>query len=154
MPITIRDVRAFLDAEEVDYPKAKSLGPEAIPILLGLVRGGDLGLASKATFLASMIESDQSLAVLEAAAASSEPLLRVAAASGIRNLAEPHAERVLDLLRADPDAGIRKVVLASAGRLRSPQVAAKIQQMAETDPEPFVRELAASTVIKLRGPSQ
>jgi hypothetical protein len=107
-------------------------------------------LASKAAFLASMIEGDQSVAVLEAAAASSEPLLRVAAASGIRNLTGPHAERMLDLLRGDPDAGIRKVVLASAARLTSPQVAAKIQQMAETDPEPFVRELAASTVNKLR----
>jgi gamma-glutamyltranspeptidase len=53
-------------------------------------------------------------------------------------------------LRNDPDAGIRKVVLKSADRFRSPQVAAKLQQMAETDPEPFVRELAASTVKKMK----
>jgi HEAT repeat protein len=150
MPITMKDVRAWLDADEVDYANAKKLGPAAIPFLMELVQGGDLGLASKATYLASLIRSEQSVAVLETAAARNEPVLRVAAASGIRNLPEVQAERVLDLLRNDPDAGIRKVVLKSADRFRSPQVAAKLQQMAETDPEPFVRELAASTVKKMK----
>lgn len=151
MAITMKDVRFWLDAEEPDYAGAKrKLGAAAVPYLLELVQGGDLGLASKATYLASMIKSEQSAAVLEAAAATNEPVLRVAAASGIRNLPKVQAERVLDLLRNDPDAGVRKVVLKSAVRLRSPQVAAKLQQMVETDPEPFVRELAASTVKEMK----
>lgn len=150
MSITMQDVRAWLDADEVDYPRAKRLGSAAIPFLMELVQGGDLGLASKATYLASLIKSGQSAAVLERAAARNEPVLRVAAAAGIRNLPEVQAERVLDLLRNDPDAGIRKVMLKSADRFRSPQVAAKLQQMAETDPEPFIRELAASTVKKMK----
>lgn len=151
MAITMKDVRFWLDAEEPDYAGAKrKLGAAAVPYLLELVQGGDLGLASKATYLASMIKSEQSAAVLEAAAATNEPVLRVAAASGIRNLPKVQAERVLDLLRNDPDAGVRKVVLKSAVRFRSPQVAAKLQQMVETDPEPFVRELAASTVKEMK----
>ncbi|HEX7344878.1 MAG TPA: HEAT repeat domain-containing protein [bacterium] len=150
MPITMKDIRARLDAEEVDYANAKKLGPAAIPFLLELVQGGDLGLASKATYLASLIKSEQSAAVLEAAAARNEPVLRVAAASGIRNLPEVQAERVLDLLRNDPDAGVRKVMLKSAERFRSPKLAAKLQQMAKTDPEPFVRELAVSTVKTMK----
>ena len=150
MPITMKDVRTWLDGDEVDYTKAKRLGSAAIPFLMELVQGGDLGLASKATYLASLIKSEQSAAVLETAAARNEPVLRVAAASGIRNLPEVQAERVLDLLINDPDAGIRKVTLKSADRFRSPQVVAKLQQMAETDPEPFVRELAASNVKKMK----
>ncbi len=150
MPITIRDVRAWLDAEEVDYANAKKLGPAAIPFLMELVKGGDLGLASKATYLASLIKSKQSVAVLEAAAARNEPVLRVAAASGIRNLTEGQAERVLDLLGNDPDVGIRKVVLKSAVGFKSPRLAAKLKEIAETDPEPFLRELAASTVKKMK----
>ena len=85
MPITMEDVRAWLDADEIDYANAKELGPEAIPFLMELVQGGDLGLASKATYLASLIKTEQSAAVLEVAAARNEPVLRVAAASGIRN---------------------------------------------------------------------
>jgi HEAT repeat protein len=150
MPITMQDVRAWLDAEEVDYASAQKLGPAAIPFLMELVQGGDLGLASKATYLASLIKGKKSVAVLEAAAARNEPALRVAAASGIRNLPEAQAEKVLDQLKDDPDAGIRKVVLKSAVRLKSPRVAAKLQQMAKSDPEPFIRELAASTAKKIK----
>jgi HEAT repeat protein len=150
MAITMKDVRAWLDADEVDYKKAKRLGSAAIPFLMELVQGGDLGLASKATYLASLIKSEQSAAVLETAVARNEPVLRVAAASGIRNLPEVQAERVLDLLINDPDVGIRKVTLKSADRFRSSSVLAKLQQMAETDPETFVRELAASTLKKMK----
>jgi HEAT repeat protein len=142
----MKDVRAWLNAEAVDDANAKKLGAAAVPFLMDLVQSGDLGLASKATYLAGLIKSKRSAAVLEAAATRNEPVLRVAAAAGIRNLAEVQAERVLDLLKSDPDAGIRKVVLKSAVRFRSPRIVAKLQHMAKTDPEPFVRELAASSV--------
>lgn len=150
MPITMKDVRTWLDAEEVDYNKAKALGSAALPFLMELVQGGDLGLASKATYLASMIRSQKSAAVLEKAAARNEPVVRVAAASAIRNLSEVPAGKLVDLLKNDPDAGIRKVMLKSAERLRSPKLAAKLQKIADKDPEPFVRELAASTVTKMK----
>jgi HEAT repeat protein len=150
MSITLSDVRARLDPDEVDYSKARRLGPDALPFLMELVKGGDLNLASKAAYLASMISSDQSMAVLEAAAASKETVVRVAAASGIRNLLEADAEKILKLMKNDPDSGVRKVVLKSVPNFRSPQLVAKVQEMAEKDPEPFVRDLAASTLKKLR----
>ena len=150
MSITMQAVRAWLDADEVDYANAKKLGSAAIPFLMELVQGGDLGLASKATYLASLIKSKQSADVLEAAAARDEPVVRVAAASCIRNLSQTQAEHMLDRMIDDPDVGIRKVALTSAVNLTSPKVAAKLQQMAETDPEPFVRELAASTVKTMK----
>lgn len=149
MPITMKDVRAWLDADEVDYANAKELGPEAIPFLMELVQSGDVGLASKATYLASLIKTEQSAVVLEAAAARNEPVLRVAAASAIRNLPEIQAEKLFDLFTNDPDAGIRKVLLKSAEQFKSLEVEAKLQQMAEVDPEPFVRELAASAVKRM-----
>ena len=146
MAITMQDVRARLDPDEVDYGEARRLGPAAIPFLMQLVQGGDPALASKAAYLASLISSDQSTAVLETAAASKEAVVRVAAASGIRNLPDAAAERVLELVRNDPDVGVRKVALQSVARFKSPQLAAKVQKIAEEDSEPFVRELAASTV--------
>lgn len=150
MAITMKDVRAHLDPEEVNYSRARRLGSGAIPFLMELVRGGDLRLASKAAYLASLISSDQSMEVLEAAAASPEAVVRVAAASGMRNLSGMNAERLLDLVKDDSDAGVRKVAVQSISRFKSPQLAAKVQKIAEEDPEPFVRELAASTVDRMR----
>ena len=57
---------------------------------------------------------------------------------------------MLDRLKDDPDAGIRKVALTSAVRLTSPRLEAKLRQMAEMDPEPFVRDVAAATVKKMK----
>lgn len=144
MAVTMKDVRAFLDPEEPNYAAAKSLGPDALPFLLELVRGGDLGLASKATYLASLIKSDKSVEVIEAAAATGEPILRVAAASGLQNLKPAHAERVLNALKNDPDAGVRKVMVKSAARVSSPRIAAVLKQLAQSDPEPFVRRAIVS----------
>lgn len=140
---SIKEVRAWLDPEEPDYPgAAAALGPAALPALRELIQGGDLGLASKATYLASMIPGPAAVDALRAAHARNEPLLRVAAASGIRNLPRAAAEQVFELLHDDPDAGVRKVVLQSAVVLDSPAVLARVRSLAASDPEPFVRELA------------
>lgn len=77
MSVTMNDVRARLDPDEVDYLEARKLGPEAAPFLMQLVQGGNLALASKAAYLASMISGDQSMSVLEAAATSKETVVRV-----------------------------------------------------------------------------
>lgn len=151
MAITMMDVRFWLDPDEVDYTSAKrKLGSAAIPYLMELVRGADLGLASKATYLVSMIKSDQTPEVMKAAAKSSEPLLRVAAASGIRNLPSVQAVMMVDELIDDQDVGVRNVLVKSAARFRSRQMVARMQKMAEMDPEPFVRELAESTVRSMK----
>ncbi len=150
MAITMKDVRARLDPDEVDYSKARKLGPEAIPFLMELVQGGNLGLASKAAYLASMILSPRSLAVLKKAAESKEAVVRVAAASAIRNLSEANAAKVMEMIGNDPDPGVRKVALKSASRFKSPRLAAKVQKMAEKDPEPFIRDLAAGTVKEMK----
>jgi len=147
MAITLMDVRARLEPDEVDYLSARKLGPQAIPFLMELVQGGDLALASKAAYLASMILSPRSAAVLEKAAASQEAVVRVAAASAIRNLSAADAEKVMDLMKNDPDAGVRKVVLKSVSLLKSRRLSMKAKNMAQEDPEPFIRDLA-------RGPAK
>jgi HEAT repeat protein len=142
MPLTMQELRYWLDAEEVDYQQASKLGAAAAPLLLELVQGANLNLACKAVYLGSLLRGKGATAVLEAAAISKEPVVRVAAAAGIRNLRPAAAELLLDVLAHDPDAGIRKVALQSANRLRSPQLVAKAHALAAHDPEPFIRELA------------
>ena len=150
MAITMQDVRKWLDPEEVDYANAKKLGPAALPFLLELVNGGDLSLASKATYLASLIKGKKSAAVLEAALAKDEPVLKSAAAAGMRNLTDSQAERVMTILQDDKDPSIRKVALKSAAAFKSPAIVAKVQQLSASDPEPYVRELAGQTLQKMK----
>ncbi|HLB70695.1 MAG: HEAT repeat domain-containing protein [Candidatus Methanoperedens sp.] len=149
MSINMKDVRAQLDPDEPDYAEAAKLGPDAIPFLKELVNGKDTMLASKAAYLASLIKSDRSVSVLEAAAGSREPVVRIAAASGIRNLSEQDASRVSDLLIEDQDTGVRKVTLKSISNFRSPGLVAKVKKLADKDPEPFIRDLASSTVRRM-----
>lgn len=145
MAVTMNDVKRWLDVDEPDYPAArKALGAGAAPHLKALIEGGDLGLASKATYLASLLAGTTALPLLRAAHARGEPLLRVAAASGIRNLPARQGAQAFEMLAGDADPGVRKVALRSAVGLTAPKVVARIQALAERDPEPFVRDVARS----------
>lgn len=150
MPISMKDVRAHLDPDEVDYPEAQKLGPEAVPFLVELFEGHDLGLASKAVYLASLIPCSESFALLQKAAASSDPVLRVAAASSIRNLPEVDAEKMMNLLSKDADVGVRKVVLNSIAKFKSPSFKKQVLEMSKKDPESFIRDLAVSIEQKMQ----
>lgn len=150
MSVTMKDVRAYLDPDEPDYAEAAKMGPDAISYLKELVNGPDIMLASKAAYLASLIKSDKSVSVLEAAAGNREPVVRVAAASGLRNLSEQDAGKVSDLLIEDRDTGVRKITLKSISGFRSPKMIAKVQKLAEKDPESFIRDMAFSAVSKMK----
>jgi hypothetical protein len=119
-------VRALLDLDEPRYAEAAKLGAKAIPHLRTLVREGDPMLASKATYLASLIRSGGALDVVKAAAESSEPTVRVAAAAAARNLPAAATDEVLASLSSDEDAGVRKTALrATAASVAAPPLSAE-----------------------------
>ena len=139
----IQQVKAWLDAEEPDYPAAaRALGVAALPAITQLIQGGDLALATKATYLASLVPHPSAADALRVAQSRSEPLMRVAAASGIRNLDPAHGEALFEALHRDPDAGVRKVALRSAATLNSPKMLQRLRTLSASDPEPSLRELA------------
>lgn len=146
MATTMNEVRAFLDAEEVDYAAASILGPEALPVLHELVRGDDPMLASKGAYLASLIPGDQQPAILADAARSSEVTVRVAAASGLANLDEPDAATLVDNLLGDDDLGVRKQAVRSASAFDSASMADRVRRIAEGDAEEALRDIAADAL--------
>lgn len=150
MAVTMIDVRAQLEREEPNYNEAALLGPEALPHLEELVKGPDSMLASKAAYLASLIGGDRSVRVLEAAANSTDVIVRVATAAGLRNLPEQDASRILDRLATDKDLGVRKVAVNSASLFRSAAMMSKVQRIAEQDPEPFIRDIASRSIERMR----
>lgn len=117
MPTSEAQVRAHLEPEEPDYKAAAAaLGPDALPILERLIQTADPLLASKAAYLASMIPGEQAAHVLEQAARSRHPTVRVAAAAGMHKHPEV-SDAVAGALIGDPDPGVRKVA-AKASRTR------------------------------------
>src|SRR5262245_20072554 len=98
MPVTFQQVLKQIDTDEPNYTALAALGPEALPHLATLVKSEDPGLASKAAYLASLIESDDAVEVLSSAATSPHDVVRVAAAAGLRNVSSPQATAVVDRL--------------------------------------------------------
>jgi HEAT repeat protein len=128
MVVTKQQVIDMLNPDEPNYPEAAKLGPDALPHLDTLVKTADPMLASKATYLASLIQGEQSIDVLKAAAQSNHPEVRVAAAAGARNLVSAAAgartlgpDRLTDLLSSlnnDQDPGVRKEATKSLKSVR------------------------------------
>ena len=149
MPVTLQDVLKQLDRDEPDYAALTALGPDAVPHLATLVRSGDPGIASKAAYLASLIQTDESVDALSSAVASPHEVVRVAAAAGLRNLPGPQAARLADRLLDDGDAGVRKVTLNAVGRLGLGSLEAKVRSMASSDVEGALRAVARQELARL-----
>ena len=141
MPITMQQILARLDTDEPEYAALAALGPEAIPHLKVLVRSDDPGIAAKAAYLATLINTDESADIMEAASASPHETVRVAAAAGMRNLtaakAGPWVERLLD----DSDPGVRKQALQTVSALDL-SVDPKVAKISTSDPEKELRVMA------------
>ena len=142
MPTTMQQVLAQLDVDEPNYTALAALGPDAIPHLKVLVRSDDPGVASKAAYLATLIDSNESADVIEAASASSHETVRVAAAAGMRNLAPAQAGPWVEKLLDDDDAGVRKQALQTVSALGMSGLEPKVKKMASSDPEKGIRQIA------------
>ena len=134
MATTMEQVRAVLDPEEPDYEKGTELGAEALPHLRTLINGDDQMLASKATYLAGLIKSDDSADVVKEAAQSSNEAVRVAAAAAARNLPSTKASEVLEELVGDADPGVRKVAREAVPKRPSSRLSSLLEE-AESDSE-------------------
>ena len=150
MSVTMNDVLAYLEPDEPNYAQAAKLGPDALPYLKEIIDKPDVMLASKAAYLVSLIKSDKSISILEHAARNKEPIVRIAVASGIRNISERDANIFLDKFIEDKDVGVRKVTLKSVAKFKSDLITSKVQKLHESDPEPFIRELASNVIEKMK----
>ena len=143
MTISMTQVRAALDPDEPSYKQAaQKLGPEALPHLAEIIRDSDEGLAAKAVYLASLIPSDGSSAVVASAATRPEATVRVAVAAGASNLPPGQRSSLLVRLLDDHDIGVRKLALRAVAPAPDAALAAKVEALARSEPEPALRSLA------------
>jgi len=151
MPLTLQEVLKRLDVDEPNYPALAALGPDAVPHLATLVRGEDPGIASKAAYLASLIQSDDSIDVVASAATSANDVVRVAAATSLRNVATSQALPWADRLLDDADAGVRQQAIRSVGRVGMETLEPKVKLMAARDSDPALRQLAKQELKRMAG---
>jgi HEAT repeat protein len=147
MPVTVEQIHAVLDPEEVNYQAARELGPDALPALAVIAGGPDMMLATKAIYLASLIQGPQAEQIVEEAALHPQPAIRVAAASGLKNLkTEDVAGRIAQRLVTDQDLGVRKVTVKSVAALPMPGLRQKIRVAGERDPDQTIKELVIKSL--------
>lgn len=149
MSVTMEQVRAVLDSEEPNYVEGAQLGLDALPHLESLVTGADTMLASKATYLASLIRGEQSVRILQEAARSESLVVRVAAAGAVRNLDESVASDILFSLVDDQNVGVRKVALESVPANVTSSLRDKIQGLTQTESNVEIRNLSGEVLDRL-----
>ena len=113
MVVTMEHILAVLHPYEPDYSNASTMGPEALPHLETIVKREGPLLASKAAYLASFIQDERSIAVLESAARSNYPEVRVTAVVASKNLHIEAVDNVLELLKNDQDQDVRAKAIKS-----------------------------------------
>src|SRR5215218_6119681 len=133
MAVTLEQVRRLLMPDEPNYVVAAKLGPQALPHLRALVNGNDQMLASKAAYLATLIDHEGAVAVLGDAARSPSAVVRVAAASGARNLRRASASAVVSRLLNDKDTGVRKHAIKAAADSTNSALVAQLGQIVNKD---------------------
>lgn len=149
MSVTMEQVRNQLDREEPNYAQAARLGPDALPHLLTLILGDNLGLAAKAASLAGSINDAQSAEVLQTAARHSDPAVRVAAAASLKSLTSIPSSLAIDLL-SDTDAGVRKWMLKTLEVNCPTGIRTKVEEMIRSDPDLRLRDHAHRLIDRLQ----
>ncbi len=139
MAMTDTELHQALGNEEPDYVAiAGRLTQADLPRIAALAQGGDLAIASKAVYLASLLGGGE--AVMMEAAASRHPVLRAASASGLPNLAAAGRERVVDRLLDDGSPAVAKLALRAIDR-PSPALLTRLRSIESSGAAPELRAL-------------
>jgi hypothetical protein len=149
MTVTLEQVLAVLSPEEPDYSAFDNLGAEALSYISDLVTGDSPILASKAVYLASLIQNDQAVEIMRIGAQSADPIIRVAVAAGVRNLNEVDGSKISLILLDDADTGVQKVTLKSMKTTGSSEVKLKVEALNQQGNDEFIRQLSADVLSRI-----
>ena len=152
MAVTEENVVRIIGSDEPDYKRAARLGPEALPHVEVIAEGRDVGTASRAVYAASVIGGRRAADIVEKAAMHPEAIMRIAAASALRNLGAEDAIRIAARTLRDPDFSVRKVSLQSVGASRLTALRPAIEEQLHVEKEQFLRDLAEETLKRITGP--
>jgi hypothetical protein len=140
------ELRRELDRDELDYPAlAAQAGPGAMDDLEALVAEDEPRIASKAAYLASLIDPDDAHRVVDLAAHSRHDVVRASAAAALGSLTEARAAPIAESLLVDADPGIRARTVKSVGTF-SGALRTTLRGVADDDRDAGVRALAENLI--------
>ncbi len=142
-----QELIALLHAE--DYCGGCRYGANAIATLKKLVQSTDSNLAAKATYLAGLINDDESAEVVELAAKSRKPAVRLAAASAAGHLLPGRAEPILLRLLKSRDVGIRKIALKATRQSMTDKVRRQVEIVKKQE---SIRDMKSLASLVLKSP--
>lgn len=143
MAITLDELRRLLSSDEPDYPAISSLTePETAGHLRALAQDQDVMLATKAVYAASLVADPEARQVVDQAADSDDPLLRLASASALANLPEEARARVAERLIDAGDVGVEKLVIRSLGPSLTPKLEQSLGHLADNSSSETIRTLS------------
>jgi hypothetical protein len=142
MSMTLDQVRETINSIEPRPDQLATLGPEALPHLEMLLHDEDPFLASRAIYAISQIRDNRVVELLEKAAQSDRPEVKIALAAGTKHLSQTEAHIILLALLNDQDAGVRKTALKAVSGDVPAVLRTKIQELATQDAVPFIRDLS------------
>ncbi len=145
----MQQVLTEIDREEPDYAAFPKLGPAALPHLQMIAEATDPLKAAKAAYAASLIGGPAAIELLRVAARHHDPQVRIAVADGLKNLAAAAPTDLVMNALNDPDAGVRKLALSTAGRLKRADFAQRVAEIAKADPAEHLRSAATVTAKHL-----
>jgi HEAT repeat protein len=151
MAVTLDNVRAWLDSDEPNYKAASQLGSSILPHLKTLIASGDERYASKAAYLATLIDDERAVDILKQAASSPSSLVRIAVAGGLNKIKRPADAGIIMSLMNDRDPGVRKFAIKAAGASGNSALIAKLDTLSRNDPSPHLRTLASNAASEARG---
>ena len=149
MPVTMKQVLAEIDREEPNYAAFAKLGASALPHLQMIVAAEDPLKAAKAAYAASIIGGPGAVELLRIAAEHHDPQVRIAVAQGLANMAQVAPSELVMKSLDDPDPGVRKLGLRTAGQLKRPEFAARVAEIQKDDPAEHLRSEAGTTAKQL-----
>ncbi len=112
MAMTEQELTQALDMEALHYPElAAKLDASDVPMLRAIAEGADVARATKAVYLASLVDKGDAHNIVVKAARSPTDLVRIASATGLANLPAAMRDRAADSLIDEANPAIAKMVL-------------------------------------------
>jgi hypothetical protein len=146
MVMTMNQVVALLNPDEMNHRAAARHGAQLLPHLRTIVAGSNVALAARAAVLAGHIDDPGTPGVLAVAARHASPVVRVAAANAMRAVRRPAVVATLLRLLDDRDIGVRKFAIKASVQQRDPRLQAKVATLGAGDPSPALRQIAMAAL--------
>jgi hypothetical protein len=151
MALTVNELRYLLGADEPDYEAiAAKAGRDSTQAIAEIAKGEDTMMASKAVYLASLVNDKDAFSIIADAADSPVSRVRLAAASALPNLATATRNKLAEKLIEKNDVSIQKLTLKAVEGKVPASLKKKISNLNQASESEVIRDISTNTLKKIQ----